>query len=225
MRGSRASLGRRRSILSALTDKLLAAAAVERRARRARDGDGERLARTLGFCLADAQNATAFEARRGPAPFSLASVRSAARGALGVAVDALGAAEVPVAAGKGAGVAGARGGSSRERLWLSAESHVFLVIEKRRSSGTLPRALVSERIAAEQNFFTPGRSWANLRTSLAREAQTTLLATFNLRRNSGENTGFQPQTSCVLGALRRIGGGTAARRHAHRYSDAGGSRC
>ena len=49
----------------------------------------------LRLLLADAQNATAFEARRGPAPFSLSSVRSAARGALGVAVDALDTATAP----------------------------------------------------------------------------------------------------------------------------------
>ena len=49
----------------------------------------------LRLLLADSQNVTAFEARRGPAPFSLSSVRSAARGALGVAVDALGAATAP----------------------------------------------------------------------------------------------------------------------------------
>uniref|UniRef100_A0A7S4E602 EcxA zinc-binding domain-containing protein n=1 Tax=Pelagomonas calceolata TaxID=35677 RepID=A0A7S4E602_9STRA len=49
----------------------------------------------LRLLLADSQNATAFEERRGPAPFSLSSVRSAARGALGVAVDALKTATAP----------------------------------------------------------------------------------------------------------------------------------
>ena len=49
----------------------------------------------LRLLLADSQNTTAFEARRGPAPFSLSSVRGAARGALGVAVDALEAATAP----------------------------------------------------------------------------------------------------------------------------------
>ena len=49
----------------------------------------------LRLLLADAQNVTAFTERRGPAPFSLSSVRSAARGALGVAVDALDMATAP----------------------------------------------------------------------------------------------------------------------------------
>ena len=80
------------AVLAALTDKLLrplpssevletatASAWLER----------------LRLLLADSQNATLFAERRGPAPFSLSSVRGAARGALGVAVDALGAAETP----------------------------------------------------------------------------------------------------------------------------------
>ena len=49
----------------------------------------------LRSLLSDAQNVTAFELARGPAPFSLASVRGASRTALGVAVDALGTATAP----------------------------------------------------------------------------------------------------------------------------------
>ncbi len=79
-------------ILSALTDKLLRPLPTDDVLETATAGAWLERLRLL---LADAQNATAFEARRGPAPFSLSSVRSAARGALGVAVDALGAAEVP----------------------------------------------------------------------------------------------------------------------------------
>ena len=82
-------------ILSALTDKLLRPLPSNDVNDVLETATASAWLERLRLLLADAQNATAFEARRGPAPFSLASVRSAARGALGVAVDALGAAEVP----------------------------------------------------------------------------------------------------------------------------------
>ena len=80
------------AVLSALTEKLLKPLPSPDMLEPATAGAWLERLRLL---LADAQNATAFEARRGPAPFSLSSVRGAARGALGVAVDALGATEVP----------------------------------------------------------------------------------------------------------------------------------
>ena len=63
--------------------------------------------------LADAQNATAFEAVRGPAPFSLASVRRRARGAERGGRRALEAATAPGSRGKRRWREGARGGACR----------------------------------------------------------------------------------------------------------------
>ena len=82
--------GDKSAVLSALTEKLLKPLPSSEVLETATAGAWLERLRLL---LADAQNATAFEARRGPAPFSLASVRGAARGALGVAVDAARAAD------------------------------------------------------------------------------------------------------------------------------------
>ena len=82
-------------ILSALTDKLLRPLPSNDVNDVLETATASAWLERLRLLLADAQNATAFEARRGPAPFSLASVRSAARGALGVAVDALDTATAP----------------------------------------------------------------------------------------------------------------------------------
>ena len=80
------------AVLSTLTEKLLKPLPSSEVLETATAGAWLERLRLL---LADSQNATAFEARRGPAPFSLSSVRSAARGALGVAVDALKTATAP----------------------------------------------------------------------------------------------------------------------------------
>ena len=82
-------------ILSALTDKLLRPLPSNDVNDVLETATASAWLERLRLLLADSQNATAFEARRGPAPFSLSSVRSAALGALGVAVDALKTATAP----------------------------------------------------------------------------------------------------------------------------------